>query len=351
MRILVIGGTGFIGPHVVRRLATQNHAVTLFHRGQMEADLPSSVSHIHGERAHLADFRDTFRRLVPDAVLDMRSMTESDALAVAGAVRGATRRLIAISSMDVYRAYGRLIGTEPGPPDPIPTTEASPLRERFYPYRTDPRRADDDPARWLDDYDKLLVERVVLGDPALPGTILRLPMVHGPGDTQHRLFSYLKRMDDRRPAILLSTAHAAWHAPRGYVENVGDAIALAVTDERAAGKIYNVGESDALTEADWIKAIGREAGWNGEVVAIPSDRLPASMRDKLDFSQDWTGDSTRIRTDRGYTERIPRPESLRRTIAWERANPPATFDPADFDYAAEDEVLAALRSGTVSASR
>ncbi|HEY7030132.1 MAG TPA: NAD-dependent epimerase/dehydratase family protein [Thermomicrobiales bacterium] len=342
MRILVIGGTGFIGPHVVRRLAAQGHDVTLFHRGQTEAELPPNVSRIHGDRAHLADFRETFRRLAPAVVLDMRSLSEADALAVANAVRGNASRLVAISSMDVYRAYGRLIGTEPGPPDPIPTTEESPLRERLYPYRTDPLRAADDPAHWMDDYDKLLVERVVLGNPALPGTILRLPMVHGPGDNQHRLFPYLKRMDDRRPAILLSTLHAAWNAPRGYVENVADAIALAVADDRAAGQIYNVADPAPLAEADWVRAIAQQSGWDGEIVTLPSDHLPESMRDTLDFSQDWTADSTRIRTDLGYAERIPRPEALRRTIAWERANPPSAYDPAAFDYVAEDEVLSTI---------
>jgi nucleoside-diphosphate-sugar epimerase len=339
MRVLVVGGTGFMGPHVVRRLAARGHEVTLFHRGRAEADVPPSVSHVHGDRSQLPDFRDAFRRLAPDVVLDMRSLSEADALAVAAAVRGITRRLVAISSLDVYRAYGRLIGTEPGPPDPIPTTEESPLRERLFPYRIEPARGPDDPSRWMDDYDKILVERVVLGDPATPGTILRLPMVHGPGDNQHRLFPYLKRMDDARPAILVSAANAAWHAPRGYVENVADAIALAVTDDRAAGKVYNVGEPDALSEAEWIHAIGQETGWQGEVVTLPSERLPASMRDGLNFSQDWVVDTSRIRNDLGFTEKVPRAEGLRRTIAWERANPPSPLDPTVFDYAIEDEVL------------
>ena len=40
---------------------------------------------------------------------------------------------------------------------------------------------------WVDDaYDKIPVERAVLGNPALPGIVLRLPMVYGPGDRLHR---------------------------------------------------------------------------------------------------------------------------------------------------------------------
>src|SRR5262249_14194977 len=128
----------------------------------------------------------------------------------------------------------------------------------------------------------------------------------------------------------------------GYVENVADAIALAVTDDRAAGKVYNVADPDALSETSWVRAIAQQTGWRGDVVSLPADRLPASTRDHLDFSQDWIVDSHRIRDALGYTERVSRPEALHRTIAWERSNPPASYDPAAFDYAAEDGVLGAI---------
>jgi hypothetical protein len=63
------------------------------------------------------------------------------------------------------------------------------------------------------------------------------------------------------------------------------------------------------------------------------------MRDGLNFSQDWVVDTSRIRNDLGFTEKVPRAEGLRRTIAWERANSPSPLDPTVFDYATEDEVL------------
>ena len=49
MRVLVLGGTRFIGPLVVRELAEAGNDVTIFHRGETEAELPSSVQHVHGE--------------------------------------------------------------------------------------------------------------------------------------------------------------------------------------------------------------------------------------------------------------------------------------------------------------
>jgi nucleoside-diphosphate-sugar epimerase len=185
MRIFVIGGTGFIGPYVVRRLHEMGHEVILFHRGQTEADLPLGVKHLLGDRRRLTDFADEFRQLAPHVVLDMIPLTEQDAQMVMNTFKGIAQRVIAISSQDVYRVYGKLLRIEPGPIEPVPLTEDAPLRQRLYPYRGEIPRNPDDPKRWLDDYDKILVERAVMGDPDLSGTILRLPMVYGPGDKQH----------------------------------------------------------------------------------------------------------------------------------------------------------------------
>jgi nucleoside-diphosphate-sugar epimerase len=342
LRVLIVGGTAFIGPHVVRRLCELGHDVTVFHRGRTEVDLPAAVTHVHGDRAQLPDFAAELSARAPDVVLDMIPMSEADARALMDTFRGTASRVVAISSEDVYRAYDRFRGVDPGPPERMPLTEESPLRARLYPYRSDPPRAPDDPRRGMDDYEKILVERVVMNDPELPGTVLRLPAVYGPGDGQHRLLGYLKRMDDRRPAILLDAAQAEWQWSRGYVENVAAAIALAVADERTAGRIYNVAEPEALPESEWVRTIAAAAGWPGQIVAVPRDHLPVAMRSDYHWEQHWVVDTSRIRQELGYSEPITRDEALRRSVEWERAHPPAEIDPAHFDYAAEDAVLAAL---------
>ncbi len=339
MRIQVIGGTNFIGPLVVHSLSEQGHEVTVFHRGQTRADLPRGVKEILGDRRSLDEKVVELQRLAPEVVLDMIPFTEQDTLEVMHIFSGIAHRLVAISSQDVYRAFGRVNGKETGPVERLPITEESPLRQNLYPYRGATPRNQDDPKKWQDDYDKILVERVVMGDANLPGTILRLPMVYGPGDYQHRLFSYLKRMDDKRPAILLDEAEAQWRWTHGYVENVADAIALAVTDQRSTGRIYNVGEPFTFTMTEWIALIGKIAGWQGRVVTVPHGSLPEPLRWGINAEQDIVVDSSRIRRELGYKERVDVDDSLQRTVAWERANPPKEIDPREFDYVVEDTFL------------
>jgi nucleoside-diphosphate-sugar epimerase len=352
VKVLVVGGTGFVGPPIVRRLVTRSHRVAVFHRGMTRADLPSEAIRLCGDRRYLADYRDEFARFAPDVVLDTRPLTEEHARTVMSVFRGIAGRAIALSSGDVYRAYGLLLGTESGPLEPTPIREGAPLRTRLYPYCGDKPRAPADPMQWMDHYEKILVEREVLCQANLPGTILRLPMTYGPGDDQHRLFPYLKRMDDQRPAILLDEVHARWRWARGFVEDVAEAIVAATVDDRSAGRIYNVGEPDALNEADWVRAIAEAAGWHGQIVTVPRERIPSRLSPPGNFEQHLVYDTSRIRQELGYCEKVPRAQALARTVAWERAHPPKCTEPDEFDYAAEDKVLAAgVTPGGVGACR
>ena len=339
MRVLVIGGTNFIGPHVVRRLAGMGHEVTVYHTGAHEADMPAAVRHVHDERARIpvSGIADGARDPAPDVVVHMAPIAERDTRVVMDAFAGVAGRVVALSSGDVYRAYGRLIRTEPGEPDPAPLAEDAPLREGRYPLRGRTPSGDE--------YDKILAEEVILGCSGLPGTVLRLPFVYGPGDGG-RLFEHVKRMDDGRRVIPLAEDVAAWRSSWAYVENVAEAIALAVADERSAGRVFNVAEPEPISTADWVRRVGVAAGWDGEVVVVPKGALPADPDGETDFRQDLTLDSGRIRHELGYAEPVPREEALRRTVAWHRANPPVEIDPARFDYAAEDAALALSGRGT-----
>lgn len=334
MRILVIGGTSFIGPHVVRQLLERGAEVTVFHRGQTQAELSPAVKHIYGERRNLPAFVKEFETLAPEVVLDMFPYTEQDAQTLMQTFKGLARRVVGISSADVYRAFGRLLRLESGAVDPTPLGEDAPLRESRYPHRAHASGPED----WKYHYDKILVERALMNEPKLPCTILRLPAVYGPGDKQHRLFEYLKRMDDGRPVILLDKELSRWRWTRGYVENVAAAIALAATDERTANRIYNAGEREALSEKEWIENIGRAAGWKGEVVVLPKESLPE--QNNVDYAHEPVTDTSRLRDELNYDEHVSRREALQRTIAWERKHPPAEVNPAQFDYAAEDEIIA-----------
>ena len=349
-RVLVVGGTVFIGPSVVRQLAQAGHDVAVFHRGEHETQLPAAVRHIHGDRDRMVEHREAIAEFAPEVVVDMRAMTEAQARAVADAVRGIAKRLVVVSSMDVYRAYGRLHGTEPGPPLKPPFDEDSPLREKLYVYRDHTPSVIAERPPWMDDYDKILVERVALGDRDLVGSVVRFPMVHGERDGQRRFYWLWKRMDDHRRFILLSEKEGAFRSSRTHVENAAHALALVATDTRASGRIYNVGEPDALPLTEWTLLIAKELSWGGQVILRPSAELPAHLRDSRPdvWDHHLVADTTRIRRELGYREIVSREEGLHRALDWYAAEPPE--DPkraGNLDYQAEDAALVTIRDRAV----
>jgi 2'-hydroxyisoflavone reductase len=50
LNILILGGTGFTGPHQIHYAVARGHKITVFNRGRRQADLPSSVTHLVGDR-------------------------------------------------------------------------------------------------------------------------------------------------------------------------------------------------------------------------------------------------------------------------------------------------------------
>src|SRR5271166_5369132 len=194
MRVLAIGATGFIGPCVTAELIRQGHEVTVYHRGR-SGSVAAPAREIIGDRNNLGAHLQRFRRLRPDVVIDFILSSGKQALSLVDTFRGIAGRLLALSSADVYRAAGVLHRSEPGPLQPVPLTEESELRTRLNHYPPELVKMLQAKMAWLnDEYDKIPVERTVMGDPDLPGTVLRLPMVYGPGDPLHRLFPILKRI-------------------------------------------------------------------------------------------------------------------------------------------------------------
>jgi nucleoside-diphosphate-sugar epimerase len=317
VRVLVLGGTGFIGAPTVRQLVAGGHDVAVLHRGERAPTLPEDVESIVAHRERLADHAGRLRAWRPEVVVDFIAFAEADVRAVLGALRGVAGRLVVLSSLDVYRAYDRLMRVQPGPPERTPIREEDPLREVPFPRRRWASGADD--VMWS--YDKIPVERTALSDPELPGTVLRLPAVYGPGDhRRHRVGRYLEGMRPERDTFDLDAALASWRWTRGYVEDVASAIAMATLDARAAGRVYNVGEDTPPTEGAWARAIARVAGYAGTIIERKREDLPEDVAAGLgarDFAHDVVLDTTRIQAELGWRPRVALDDALAMSIAWE----------------------------------
>jgi nucleoside-diphosphate-sugar epimerase len=302
VKVLVIGGTGFISHAIVLAFVNAGHDVVCFHRGERHVELPRGVLRVIGDRRRITERRDELRAAAPEVIVDCVAFNESDATSMLETFRDVARRAVVLSSMDVYRAWARLTRAEPGPREPTPLAEDAPLRESRFPRRA---FAAEDPVN--EDYDKIPVERTALADGAIEAVVLRLPMVYGPGDYKRRRVALYRDRMLAGETIELDPSVARWSSTRCYVDDVAAAVVVAAESPLAAGRVYNVGEPDALTEIDWARAIARVHAPGATIVERPSPSV------EEDYGQDIVLDTTRIREELGWMPQTNREDAIRRS--------------------------------------
>jgi nucleoside-diphosphate-sugar epimerase len=319
MRILILGGTRFIGWHIASALIREGHTVCVFHRGLTPIEGIDGVGEILGEKTDLPKCRERLREFGPEQVIDCISYTEADGTRLLETFAGEVPQLIFLSSCDVYRAHAVLTRSTDEPLQVSPLTEESPLRTNAFPYRDKASNPDD--RRYH--YDKIPVERMLLAESSWQTTGFRLPAVYGPRDYQFRVWEYLRRMEAGRKLVLLSESFSNWVWGRGYAGNIAAAICHCVARPSASNAIYNLSDPVALSQEEWIQHIARIAEWPGRIVIVPDEQLPDALKRPYNFAQDWTIDASRFRAATGFIEPFSIEKSLEKTIVWCRANPPA----------------------------
>jgi len=102
MKILILGGTRFIGRHVVEAALKAGHAVSILTRGQTADELPSTVERLRGDRGAGAAGLQALAGRSWDACLDVSGYTPRQVRASAEFLRGQVKRYVFVSTMSVY---------------------------------------------------------------------------------------------------------------------------------------------------------------------------------------------------------------------------------------------------------
>jgi nucleoside-diphosphate-sugar epimerase len=321
VRVVVLGGTRFIGRATVEELAAAGHELLIVHRGQLEPDDLPQAPHLHCDRAELAAHRSELDAFGADAVIDFFALTRGDAEGALEAVPKA-KRWIVISSMDVYRAFGSVLVDRET--DPVPITEESPVRSDRYPYRGK--------LAGRENYDKLDVEDVYLPRGALS---VRLPMVYGERDYQRREEFILRRVRAGRKQIPFGAG--SWLTCRGYVRDIARAIGLALEKPAVTG-VLNLCDDRNYSMRLWARMILEAAGSDAELVRVPNDRLPEDLQETGNLAQHVAASAQKARTALGWTTSDPA-ACLRASVRWHLDHPPAG---ASEDFSTDDRALASV---------
>ncbi len=168
LRILILGGTGFIGPHEVRYAIARGHKVTLFNRGKTNPGLFPEVEKLQGDRS-AGDYR-TLKGGQWDAVIDNPTTIPRWVREAAAALKGRVKQYVFVSTISVYAKNDAPDADESAAVLDAPEPESEDAR-RYY-----------GPLKALSEKE---AEKAFRGN----ATIIRPGLIVGPGDLSDR-FTY-----------------------------------------------------------------------------------------------------------------------------------------------------------------
>lgn len=279
--ILIIGGTGFMGYHLVWRLLAAGHQITLVNRGQHPDPFGERVTRIAADRRS-PSFAQGLGTRDFDAVVDFAAFDANDAQSAVAALRGRVGHYIFISSGAAYMVR-----------EGIDRPLAHELSEMDYPGPTTPApRSAADLRDWHYGIGKRAAEAVLESAYALdrfPATRVRLPIVDGARDPERRLESYIWRILDGSPLLVPDggtnlTRHV-------YSGDVVEGLSRILDHPETAGRAYNFSQDETITLRDLLRRLAAILGAPDRTQPIGQTALSAaglSPTDISPFSNTWS---------------------------------------------------------------
>jgi len=260
MRILVFGGTRFVGRAIVHRLLQEGHAITLLNRNTSSDPFSTRVRRVLGDRRDPKILEKALAKGEYDAVVDVTAYQEKDTSTAVQALQGAIEHFIHISTAAVYLIRDALY---------------PPFREEQFEGRLIPRPSQGG-SSWLFAYHKRRCEEALHRawvEHRFPFTSLRLPMVLGPADETRRADAYLERLATGGPLLLPDGGLNSW----GFLwaEDVAEAVAANLANTTAYGRSYNLAQREAVTLRQFIELAARLLGVEPTLISIPARWLDA----------------------------------------------------------------------------
>jgi nucleoside-diphosphate-sugar epimerase len=300
MRVLFIGGTGFISTAVSRQAIAKGFELYLLNRGVRPVHLPGSHS-LTADVHKPEDVRAALQGLEFDVVVDWIAYAPDDIERDLALFRGRVKQYVFISSASAYQK----------PPAHYLITESTPL---YNPY-------------WEYSRNKIACEERLMQayrDEGFPVTIVRPSLTYDPNFPiaigGWGCYTLADRLNKGRPIIVHGDGSSLWvvtHADdfgRGFLGLLGNG--------RALGHAFHITSDEVLAWDQIYQTIAEALGVEAKIVHIPSDfiaRVAPQLAGSLLGDKTWSVvfDNSKIKAFvPGFQASIPFRDGIRRTLAW-----------------------------------
>ncbi len=308
MRILMMGGTRFIGVYLTKILVDKGHEVVLFNRGNKPAPV-EGVKQIHGDRTDAAQLKEKLAEEEFNAIFDNNGRELSDTQPLAEIFKDRVRHFIYMSSAGVYLKSDQMPHIEGDPVDPKSRHKGK--------YETE----------------------AYLAEQGLPFTAIRPTYIYGPqnyNDLEAWFFDRIVR--DRSIPIPGNGLH---FTQLGHCKDLAAAMAAVLGNEKAIGEIYNVSGDRYVTFDGLARACAAAAGKSPDslqIVHYDPKKFDFGKRKAFPMRvQHFFADVRKAMTELNWTPEFDLVSGLK--DAFENDYLTAGRDKAEVDFSTDDEIL------------
>lgn len=235
MRILIMGGTRFIGVYLTKVLVEQGHEVVLFNRGNKPAPI-EGVQQIHGDRQDPAQLKEKLASQKFEAIFDNNGRELSDTQPLAEIFKDQIKHFVYVSSAGVYQKSEQMPHREGDSVDPN-----SRHKGKFE----------------TEDY---------LARIGIPWTSIRPTYIYGPQNYNDLEAWFFDRIVRDRPIPI--PGNGLHITQLGHVKDLATAMAAVLGNQKAIGQIYNVSGERYVTFDGLAKACNAAAGKSPDEIKL-----------------------------------------------------------------------------------
>ncbi|MBS1887903.1 MAG: hypothetical protein JSU06_12015 [Actinobacteria bacterium] len=304
MRVVVIGGTRFVGPAAVGRLVEAGHEVAVAHSGVHEHAAVAAVEHLHGDRGELLGADGVIQQWRPEVLVDTfpGGATDGKGRDLAGCAARTGARVVAISSMDVYQhgvdsGMGDGAGMVAMSVDSIPLGEDA--RRRVGPYPGGSAA-----------HDNVAMEDALAGG-GCAAVVLRPGAIYGPHRSTREWTVVRRIARGERGLPLPDGGVQVFH--RVAVDRVARAIVAGCAQEVDEPWACNVVDPTDYDYSGLARRIGEFLDWEWDPQKVPFDAADHPWQ----TGHPVLGSDRRLRETLGVGADEPVPDTaLRETLEW-----------------------------------
>ncbi|MDB9513970.1 NAD-dependent epimerase/dehydratase family protein [Kamptonema animale CS-326] len=312
MRILMMGGTRFIGVYLTKILVAQGHEVVLFNRGKKPAPV-EGIQQIHGDRTDASQLKEKLSSEKFDAVFDNNGRELSDTQPLAEIFKDQVKHFIYMSSAGVYLKS-----------DQLPHIEGD---------ATDPK------SRHLGKYET----ETYLKDAGLPWTSIRPTYIYGPQNYNDLEAWFFDRIVRDRPIPIPSNG---MHITQlGHCQDLAKAMAAVLGNEKTIGQIYNVSGDRYVTFDGLARACAAAAGKSTDVKIVHYDPKKFDFGKRKAFPmrvQHFFASVNKAMSELNWQPEFDLVSGLKDSFQNDYLT--SGRDKAEIDFSVDDEILQAVQN-------